>query len=110
PDAASGASLNRLSDRSSSSAVPSSTAPALKSIQCGFFSAIALFDDSLIVGTGNPSGVPRPVVKSSNVAPLTVIAVDDTPSFPGDSRSDSPLFGACSPYFKMLLTVAAPPF
>jgi hypothetical protein len=51
----------------------------------------------LIVGMGKPSGVPRPVVKSSAVAPLATIAVDDTPSFPGDSSYDSPGVVACSP-------------
>ena len=45
--------------------VPSSSAPALKSIQCGFRVAMSVFDDTLIVGTGKPSGVPRPVVKRS---------------------------------------------
>ncbi len=83
-----------IANRSSSSCaivfVPSSSAPALKSIQCGFFAAISLFDDTLIVGTGKPSGVPRPVVNSSSVAPLTTIAVDDTPSLPGDSSSERP--------------------
>src|SRR5215831_9831652 len=89
---------------------PVSTAPASKSIQCGFFAAISLFDETLMVGTGNPSGVPRPVVNSSTVAPLTTIAVDDTPSFPGDSSNDSPWSPTGSPYRSTRDTGARPPF
>ena len=58
---------------------------------------IAEFDETLIVGAGKPSGVPRPVVKSSTVAPLTVIAVAETPSFPGASSSVSPPGAAGAP-------------
>src|SRR5207244_5094887 len=90
PDATSRISANRSSASWSIVAVPSRNAPALRSIQCGFFSAIAVLDEILSVGTGKPSGVPRPVVKSSTVAPLATRAVDDTPSFPGDSSSARP--------------------
>ena len=69
----------------------------MKSIQCGFFAAISEFDEIFMVGTGNPSGVPRPVVNSSTVAPLAIIAVHDTPSLPGPSSSDSPPGAAASP-------------
>ena len=69
----------------------------MKSIQCGFFAAISLFVAILTVGTGKPHGVPRPVVKRSIVAPLAVIAVDETPSFPGASSSASPPVAARSP-------------
>ena len=69
---------------------PSTSPPALKSIQCGFFVAISEFDDTLIVGTGKPRGVPRPVVNNTIVAPLATIAVDETPSLPGDSSNAKP--------------------
>src|SRR5204863_101250 len=77
-------------DRGGKVAAPSSNAPAFTSIQCGFFSAIAVLEEILSVGTGKPSGVPRPVVNRSSVAPLATNAVDETPSLPGDSRRDNP--------------------
>src|SRR5262245_16030395 len=46
----------------SSRLVPSNTWPALKSIQRGFFCASAVLEAIFRVGTGKPSGVPRPVV------------------------------------------------
>ena len=52
--------------------------------------ASAEFEAIFRVGTGNPSGVPRPVVKSSTVAPAATSAVDDTASLPGASSSASP--------------------
>ena len=54
PDATARISANRSSSSCAIGFVPSSSAPALKSIQCGFFAAISLFDDTLIVGTGKP--------------------------------------------------------
>ena len=69
------------------------------------------FDDTLIVGTGKPSGVPRPVVKSSIVAPLAIIAVDDTPSLPGASSSASPRVAQRARRSAALdVTGARPPF
>src|SRR5213075_2973730 len=90
PDATSRISVNKSSASWSIVAAPPSNAPASKSIQWGFFAAIAVLEETLSVGTGNPSGVPRPVVKRSTVAPLATRAVDDTPSFPGASSSASP--------------------
>lgn len=42
------------------------------------FFAISLFDDISSVGTGKPSGVPRPVVNSTRLAPLATSAVTET--------------------------------
>ena len=42
------------------------------------------------VGAGKPSGVPRPVVNSSTVAPAAARAVLETASLPGDSSSAKP--------------------
>ena len=54
-------------DGSSSSIVfPSSSAPALKSIQFRFFWKRAVLVDIFMVGTKLPNGVPRPVVKRTN--------------------------------------------
>src|SRR5258708_3223453 len=89
--------------------MPSSSRPALKSIQCGFRCAISELDEILMVGTGKPSGVPRPVVKRRIVAPLAIIAVLDTPSLPGDSSSVNPAPGACSPYRMTDAPAARPP-
>ncbi len=44
----------------------------------------------LSVGTGKPSGVPRPVVNNRTVAPAATSAVDEMPSLPGASSSVSP--------------------
>src|SRR5512144_452492 len=68
------------------------------------------FEATLIVGAGNPSGVPRPVVKQSTVAPLATMAVDDTPSLPGASSSASPGVRTCWPYRSTDVTVDVPPF
>ena len=68
----------------------SSTAPASKSIQPGLRAARSLFDAIFTVGTGKPSGVPRPVVNRITVAPAAASAVDDTASLPGASSSVSP--------------------
>ena len=50
-----------------------------------------------LVGTGLPSGVPRPVVNSTMVAPAAASAVEDTASLPGASSSVTPPAPACSP-------------
>ena len=42
------------------------------------------------MGTGKPSGVPRPVVNSSTVAPDATSAVEEIPSLPGDSSKARP--------------------
>src|SRR5262245_11902028 len=55
-----------------------STRPASKSIQCGLRAASAVLEEILSVGTGKPNGVPRPVVKSSTVAPAATSAVEET--------------------------------
>ncbi len=48
------------------------------------------------VGTGNPSGVPRPVVNSRTVAPAAASAVEETASLPGASSSASPRRSTCA--------------
>ena len=52
--------------------------------------ANAEFELILRVGAGNPSGVPRPVVNSTIVAPAATNAVDEMPSFPGASSNVRP--------------------
>src|SRR5262249_27052497 len=74
----------------SSRLVPSRSWPASKSIQRGFFCASAELEAILSVGTGKPSGVPRPVVNNSRVAPAATSAVEETASLPGASRMASP--------------------
>ena len=54
-------------------------------------------DEILIVGTGPPSGVPLPVVKSIIWAPAAVKLVIATISLPGPFKSDRPLFDSLSP-------------
>jgi hypothetical protein len=97
PLATSSTKSSSSSVRRSIAAGSSSSRPASKSIQCGFLRAISEFDDTFTVGAGNPSGVPRPVVKQSTVAPLATIAVDDTPSLPGASSSARPGTRTCCP-------------
>ena len=64
------------------------------------------------VGTGTPSGVPRPVVKRTTCAPATVSAVAETPSLPGAFTSATPPrpCGAGSPYPSTFTTGAEPAF
>jgi hypothetical protein len=52
----------------------SSNEPALKSIHIFFLFARVLLLEILAVGTGQPKGVPRPVVKSISCAPETAKA------------------------------------
>ena len=54
---------------------PPSAGPASKSIQFGLRCARSLLDAILIVGTGKPSGVPRPVVNRIRLAPAAASAV-----------------------------------
>src|SRR6185437_10326123 len=78
----------------SSMETPVSSVPASKSIQRGLVCARTLLLEIFRVGAGNPSGVPRPVVKSSSVAPAAARAVTEMASFPGASSSASP--GRCT--------------
>ena len=81
----------RCSSAASAVSMPaSSTMPASKSIQPGLRVARSWFDAILTVGTGKPSGVPRPVVNRIAVAPAAASAVDDTASLPGASSSVRP--------------------
>ena len=67
-----------------------STRPASKSIQPGLRAASALFEAIFTVGTGKPSGVPRPVVNRIRVAPAAASAVEETASLPGASSRVRP--------------------
>ena len=62
---------------------PSTRTPALKSIQPDFFWDKGVFVATLIVGAGPPTGVPRPVVKSTTCAPAAQSAVIAHRSLPG---------------------------
>ena len=62
---------------------PSSSAPALKSIQPGLRPAMSDWVEIFAVGTGQPKGVPRPVVNSTICAPAAASAVEATRSLPG---------------------------
>ena len=81
--------LQELIGHASGSAALSAL-PASKSIQCDLRSASAELELIFNVGTGKPSGVPRPVVNSNTVAPAATSAVEETPSLPGASSSVSP--------------------
>src|SRR5438067_10028219 len=82
--------ISRMSSAAASSMlVPCRTWPASKSTQRGFLRARAELEAILSVGTGNPSGVPRPVVNSNRVAPAATSAVEETASLPGASSGAS---------------------
>lgn len=89
PDAV--AMISRMNSSATASASsPLSTLPASKSIQCGLCCASVEFELIFSVGAGKPSGVPRPVVNSTTVAPAATRAVDETPSLPGASSKVRP--------------------
>ena len=67
----------------SSMVAPCTRTPALKSIQFFFFSASGVLVATLTVGIGAPTGVPRPVVKSTICAPEAISAVIAQISLPG---------------------------
>ena len=71
--------------------VPSTSSPALKSIQLGLLLARLLFVEIFIVGMNVPKGVPRPVVKRTIWQPEAARAVAATRSLPGAERRFSPL-------------------
>src|SRR4030095_12981410 len=74
------ATAQTVSSRASAAgAMPSSsTRRASKSIQPGLRAARSLFEAILMVGTGKPSGVPRPVVNRIAVAPAAASAGEET--------------------------------
>ncbi len=78
--------LTRSSVTVSGATPGSSRRPALKSIHVGLRVASEEFDAIFNVGTGTPSGVPRPVVKSTQCAPAAVSAVAETPSWRAPAR------------------------
>ena len=84
--------------------------PALKSIQLLFLFARRELEDTLIVGTLAPSGVPLPVVNNIIFAPAAAKLVVDTISFPGPVKRFNPCFLQCSPYSSTSVITALPPF
>ena len=89
--------IRRMKSSASASGSPVNMRPASKSIQCGLFCASGEFELIFSVGAGKPSGVPRPVVNSTTVAPAATSAVDEMPSLPGASNSARPGRATCSP-------------
>ena len=69
---------------------PCARIPALKSIQSRFFSASGVLVETFTVGIGAPTGVPRPVVKSTICAPEAISAVMAHRSLPGPCTRFSP--------------------
>src|SRR5581483_11354512 len=94
----------------SSMLAPASNGPASKSIQRGLACASAVLLEIFRVGAGKPSGVPRPVVKSSTVAPAAAIAVLEIASLPGDSSRAKPGRRIRSPYLNTWVSGASPAF
>lgn len=77
--------------------VPSTSSPALKSIQLGLFLYRLVFVDIFIVGMNVPNGVPRPVVNNTIWQPAAAKAVDATRSLPGADNKFRPFVRRRSP-------------
>ena len=91
-------------------ASPSTSVPALKSIQLLLSTAKEVWVAIFAVGTNVPKGVPRPVVKSTMWHPAAARAVLATKSLPGALSRCSPWLVMMSPYFSTALTGAEPDF
>lgn len=70
----------------------STSVPALKSIQLALNSASYVLVEIFIVGTNDPKGVPRPVVKSTSWQPERASAEAATRSLPGACKRFNPGF------------------
>ena len=102
--------LSMKSFRRVSMSTPSTSFPALKSIQFCFDLKSCELVLIFIVGTKVPNGVPRPVVNKTIWQPEAANAVDATKSFPGAESRLRPLVFNRSAYSSTPLTGACPHF